>query len=86
VYAVVAQLAARKPVLARKLEAFASDPKGQAERVCTAPEWQREPLRVTFRAAGHDAASFEVVPGSAMLVEDSADDTESAPPAAKANE
>jgi hypothetical protein len=86
VYAVVAQLAARKPVLAKKLEAFASDPKGQTDRVCTAPEWQREPLRVTFHATGQDATSFDVVPGSAMLVEDSADEPESPPPAAKANE
>src|SRR5271165_6976067 len=49
-YAVVAQLAARKPALAKKLAAFASDPKAQADRVCSVPEWQREPLRVTFRA------------------------------------
>ena len=86
VFAVVAQLAARKPVLAKKLEAFAPDLKAQADPVCTAPEWQRDPLRVTFRPAGRDPASFEVVPGSAVLVEDAADDPEATTPSAKANE
>jgi hypothetical protein len=69
-YAVVAQLAARKPVLSRKLEAFEAA-NGPA---CAEPEWQRDPLRVTFHPAGKDAVSFEVVPGSAVLVEESADE------------
>jgi hypothetical protein len=86
VFAVVAQLAARKPVLAKKLEAFAPDLRAQADPVCKAPEWQREPLRVTFRPAGRDPASFEVVPGSAVLMEDAADDPDATAPSAKANE
>ena len=49
-YAVVAQLAARKPVLAKKLEAF--DAENHPQPVCGLPEWQREPLRVTFHPAG----------------------------------
>ncbi len=73
-YAVVAQVAARKAVLARKLAAF--DPESHAEPVCEAAEWQREPLRITFHPMGKDAASFDVVPGSAVLVEDSGDDSE----------
>lgn len=81
-YAVVAQLAARKPMLSKKLEAFA-DVNGQTGPVCAEPEWQREPLRVTFHPAGKDAVSFEIVPGSAVLVEDSADEAEA--PAAKQN-
>ena len=53
-YAVVAQVAARKPVLAKKLEAF--DPeKSHPDPVCGPPEWQREPLRITFHPAGKDA-------------------------------
>ncbi|HEY3704043.1 MAG TPA: hypothetical protein VGL22_03225 [Terracidiphilus sp.] len=71
-YAVVAQLAARKPVLSRKLEGF----EGAGGPVCDEPEWQRDPLRVTFRPAGKDAVSFEIVAGSAVLVEDSADEAE----------
>jgi len=68
-YAVVAQVAARKPVLAKKLAAL--DLSNRTEPVCGVAEWQREPLRATFHPAEKDAVSFEVVPGSAVLVEDS---------------
>ena len=78
-YAVVAQLASRKPVLAKKLEALDAGSRTQA--ACSQPEWQREPLRVTFHPAGRDAASFDIVPGSAVLVEDSGDEPEKAQPA-----
>lgn len=77
-YAVVAQVAARKPALSKKLEAF--DPGNHPDPVCGPPEWQREPLRVTFHPAGKDAIGFELAPGSAVLVEDAGDDPE--PPAA----
>jgi hypothetical protein len=73
-YAVVAQVAARKAVLAKKLAAFdASEPH---ESVCAAAEWQREPLRITFHPAGKDAVSFDLVPGSAVLVEDADEEAE----------
>jgi hypothetical protein len=77
-YAVVAQLAARKPVLAKKLGAY--DVENRPEPVCNAAEWQREPLRITFHPSGRDAASFDVVPGSAVLVEDSDDEAETPQP------
>jgi hypothetical protein len=84
-YAVVAQLAARKPVLAKKVDAFDSDPKTRPDPVCAQPDWQREPLRVTFHPTGRGDLSYDIVPGSAVLVEDSGDDpeTESSSPAAK---
>jgi hypothetical protein len=66
-YAVVAQLGVRKPVLAKKLEAY--DAEDRSTPVCSAAEWQREPLRVTFHPAGRDAAGFDLVGGSAVLVE-----------------
>jgi hypothetical protein len=75
-YAIVAQLAARKPVLSKKLEAF--DVGNHAEQACGAAEWQREPLRVTFHPTGKDAVSFDLVPGSAVLVEESDDEPEAA--------
>jgi hypothetical protein len=75
-YAVVAQLASRKPVLAKKLDAFDSDPKSHPDPVCAPPQWQREPLRVTFHPAGKGDLSFDIIPGSAVLVEDSGDDAE----------
>jgi hypothetical protein len=73
-YAVVAQVAARKAVLAKKLEAF--DAENHPDAVCAAAEWQREPLRITFHPAGKDAVSFDLVPGSAVLVEDAGDEAE----------
>ena len=66
-FAVVAQIAARKPVLAKKLTAF--DPENHPDPSCAAPDWQREPLRITFHPAGKDAVTYEFVPGSAVLVE-----------------
>ncbi len=86
-YAVVAQLASRKPVLAKKLDAFDSDAKSHPDPVCAPPEWQREPLRVTFHPAGKGDLSFDIVPGSALLIEDSGDDAETpdAKPAAAQN-
>ena len=81
-YAVVAQVAARKPMLAKKLASFNRD--AQAPPVCASPEWQRDPLRVTFHPAGRDQISFDLAPGSAVLVEDSTDDAEAAAPAAPA--
>jgi hypothetical protein len=78
-YAVVAQIAARKPVLAKKISAF--DASSQSTPVCGPPEWQREPLRITFNPTGKTAVSYDVVPGSAVLVEDSSDDAD-APAAA----
>ncbi len=73
-YAVVAQVEARKPVLAKKLSAF--DAENPPDPACSQPEWQREPLRVTFHPAGKDAVSYDLVPGSAVLVEDSEDEPE----------
>lgn len=74
-YAVVAQVAARKPALAKKLSAF--DAENHPDPVCTQPpDWQRDPMRVTFHPAGKDAVSFDIVPGSAVLVEDTEDEPE----------
>ena len=78
-YAVVAQVAARKPVVAKKLAAFDAksiDTQNQAAPACALTDWQREPLRVTFHPAGKDAVSYDIVPGSAVLVEESGDDAE----------
>jgi hypothetical protein len=73
-FAVVSQVGARKPVLSRKL--FAFDPENHPDPVCAPPDWQRQPLRVNFHPTGKDAASFDIVLGSAVLVEDSGDEPE----------
>jgi hypothetical protein len=77
-YAVVAQVGVRKPALAKKLEAY--DMETHSWPVCGLPEWQREPLRVTFHPSGRDAASFDVAGGSAALVEDGDEAQTSAKP------
>ncbi len=71
-YAVVAQVAVRKPVLARKLAPF--NEANQSVPACAAPDWQRDPLRITFHPAGMNAVSYDIVPGSAVLVEDGSDE------------
>jgi hypothetical protein len=73
-YAVVAQVEARKAVLAKKLSAF--DAESHPELVCGPADWQREPLRVTFHPTGKEPASFDVIPGSAVLIEDAGDEPE----------
>jgi len=80
-YAVVSQIAVRKPLLAHKLASF--DRENHLTPVCGLPEWQREPLRVTFHPTGRDPAGFNLVAGSVALVEDAADDAESGPPEEK---
>lgn len=74
-YAVVAQVGVRKAVLAKKLAAYdGADHSSSVSPVCGVVEWQREPLRVTFHPAGREAASFDLVGGSAVLVEDGDED------------
>jgi len=82
-YAVVAQVAGRKPLLSKKLQPFEGAQDGQPGPLCPEPEWRRDPLRITFHPAGKDAVSYDLVPGSAVLVEDAADEPEN--PAAKSN-
>jgi hypothetical protein len=82
-YALVAQVAARKPVLAKKLSAF--DAENHPNPVCAQPDWQREPLRVIFHPAGRNAVSYDIVPGSAVLVEETEDEPET-PDAATASQ
>src|ERR1700744_6246534 len=68
VYAVVAQIAARKPVLAKKLSPWT--PGENQAPACTSAVWQREPLRVTFQQPGATPVSYDLVGLSAVLVED----------------
>jgi hypothetical protein len=77
-YAVVSQIAARKPALAKKLAAF--DAGDHPNPVCAPPDWQRDPLRITFHPAGTDAVIYNFVPGSAVLVEDTGDEEETPDP------
>lgn len=78
-YAVVAQVSTRKPLLAKKLAAL--DVANLTKPACGVAEWQREPMRATFHPTGLEAVSFEIVPGSAVLVEDSGDEESREPEA-----
>lgn len=73
-YAVVAQIAARRPLLAKKLEQW--DPADHPSPVCAPAIWQRDPLKVTFQANGADPVSFDLVGTSAILVEEGDTDNE----------
>ena len=67
-FAVVAQVAARRPLLAKKLGAW--DSANHSTPACSAILWQREPLQVSFQPTGAAAVSFDLVGTSAVLVED----------------
>ena len=67
-YAVVAQIAARKPLVVEKLGPWNASVAGEAA-ACAAPTWQRDPLRITFAATGQPPASFDLKGSSAVLVE-----------------
>ncbi|MGB7354629.1 MAG: hypothetical protein WA374_06140 [Acidobacteriaceae bacterium] len=69
--AVVAQVEARRPLLAKKLGAW--DAADHPSPACAAAVWQRDPLKVTFQAAGAEAVSYDLVGASAVLVEDGDD-------------
>lgn len=71
--AVVAQVEARRPLLAKKLGPWnAAD---HPSPVCAPATWQRDPLKVTFQPAGSETVSYDLVGTSAVLVED-ADDSD----------
>ena len=67
-YAVVAQIAGRKPVIAKKLSAWS--PAEDHPPACAPALWQREPLQVTFQQTGATAVSYSSIGLSAVLVEE----------------
>jgi hypothetical protein len=71
-FAVVAQVAARRTLLAKKLGAW--DPADHPTPACAVAVWQREPLQVSFTPTGSAAVSFDLVGASAVLVEDGDED------------
>jgi hypothetical protein len=62
VYAVVAQLGRKKPILRQDLGAAANSNTPDSE--CPAPSWQRNPTRVTFQPRSGKPVSVEVGPTS----------------------
>lgn len=72
-YAVVMQVGARKPALVKKLGSY--DAEHRPDPVCAPVQWQREPFRASFQPTGAAVVSFDIVPGSAVLLEESADES-----------
>ncbi len=81
-YAVVTQIAVRKPVVRKKLGAY--DAEHHLAPVCAEPVWQREPLRVAFQPTGKGVQSFDLTGNSAVLVEGGDEPEE--PPAANGDQ
>lgn len=68
-YAVVAQIAGRKPLLMKKISAW--DLTDHPTPACAPAAWQRGPLKVTFTPTkAGPPVSYELVGLSAVLVED----------------
>ena len=80
-YAVVSQIAVRKPLVAKKLTTW--DPTAaRTAPACTPATWQREPLRITFQPTGGQTTSFDLTATSTALIEPGDDDdTPTAAPA-----
>jgi hypothetical protein len=66
-FAVVAQLGARRPVASKQIGKW---PQLDAPQpVCRLAEWERAPMRVTLQATGAEPMTFNVV-GAASLIEE----------------
>lgn len=83
-YAVVAQITRRKPVLKKLLTSESvveGEKKGEvkdlaADSACPMPVWQRAPVRVTFDPAGASKQTFAIRGHIVDLVTDEVDDEE----------
>jgi hypothetical protein len=66
-YAVVAQLGVRRPLVAKALGKWTAD--DHPTPVCTASTWQRQPLQVTFHPTDGGAVSFQLLGLTSALME-----------------
>jgi hypothetical protein len=75
VYAVVAQIGRRKPVLKKLLDgvsvADGETKSSVADSACPVPAWQRSPARVSFEAAGAPRQTFAIRGHAVDLVNES---------------
>jgi hypothetical protein len=72
-FAMVAQLGARKAVVQKQIGAWPQP--NHFVPVCAPAEWQRTPMRVTIRATGGESYTFDVVGGTSFTDESSEDET-----------
>jgi hypothetical protein len=81
IYALVAQIARRKPILKKVMDGATSigELKDAApDSACAVPAWQRSPARVTFEASGAAKQTFAVRGHFVDVVNDAEDDEEAA--------
>lgn len=71
-YEIVAQLGRRKPVLRKTMTSAVS--LEMPDSACAAPDWQRQPARVTFSVGGSDKTTYEVHGHAFNLITDTSED------------
>ncbi|HSS99732.1 MAG TPA: hypothetical protein VLK33_22010 [Terriglobales bacterium] len=71
-YEIVTQLGRRKPVLKKTINNTVS--LDMPDSACAAPDWQRQPIRVSFSAGGSDKTTYEVRGHSFNLIKDEDED------------
>jgi hypothetical protein len=71
-YAVVAQLGARKAVMQKQIAPWPQP--SRLAQPCQPAQWQRQPMRVTMQLAGGDPVTFEIVGGSSIVEEGDGED------------
>ena len=71
-FAVVAQLGRRKPILKKALGEADGDDMPDSE--CPAPDWQRQPTRVTFEPLENQKLTYSVRGHAVDVVNDAEDD------------
>ena len=74
-FAIVAELNRRKPVLKKPLSTAMLDD-AAPDSACSAPVWQRSPVRVSFEAPGNDKQTFAIRGHIADIVNDAEEDEE----------
>ena len=74
-YAMVAQLSRRKPVLKKQIADGVSEDSA-ADSACPAPQWQREPVRVSFQPTGVEKQTYAIRGHVVDLVNDAEEDDE----------
>jgi hypothetical protein len=70
VQAYVVQVGRRKPVLKKSV----GEVSAQEDSPCPAPEWQRQPIRVTFEPKGTDKLTYSVRSHALEMVKEESDD------------
>ncbi len=76
IYAIVAQISRRKPVLKKPLGNEGIADNAAPDSACAAPAWQRAPTRVSFEAAGGAKQTFAIRGHVVDLVNDAEDEEE----------